>query len=340
MTFTVTYRSKDGKRAEEVVEATDRADCFRILKSRGLSPISVAEGGEPLRPKAPKSRIRGVVAGALVVILVGAAFVFLQKSRDAGERPRPKAQTKAVERPATPGKAKAEAPVTAESAARAGVDLAAPVVRSATNRVIKTKRPGKKFRIVNRNAGKKQLFHTISDVYISRVVNSHPGSLLVGTIDYGRFKDQFLASLSKPIVIDPDDSPEDVARKKAVIETRKELKERLDNGEDIAAVMREAEAEARRLFDYRRTLQKELAAAFKERKFDANDMKDYVDAANKMLTDNGMKPLKYPEMWIRRLRQEMSTPVSGAPRADAPVSGAPRADAPSVSGASRAGNAN
>ena len=306
MTFTVTYRNGDGKRMTEVVEATDRPDCFRILKSRGLSPISVAEGGEMKRPEAPKSRIRGVVAGALVVILAGAAFVFLQKSRDGGAGSGPKPTPEAAKRLAPAKKSQAETNGLAAAAAERGGEVeAAPVVRSATNRVIKTKRPGKKFRVVNRNAGKKQLFHTISDVYISRVVNSQPGSLLVGTIDYGRFKDQFLASLSKPIVIGPDDSPEDVARKKAVIETREELKERLDKGEDIGQVMREAEAEARRLFDYRRTLQKELAAAFKERKFDANDMQDYVDAANKMLTDNGMKPLKYPEMWVRRLRQEM-----------------------------------
>lgn len=317
MTFTVTYRSKDGKRITEVVEATDRSECFRIFQIRGYSVLSVAEGGELIRPEATKSRLRGIVVGALVVVLAGAALVFMQKSHDGGVKPGAESSSKEPERMTSPKSHQVETNGSAVTSVQMGDERApASAVHSATNWIIKTKRPGKKFRVVNKNAGKKQLFHTISDVYISRVVNSQPGSLLVGTIDYKKFKDQFLASLSKPIVIDPDDSPEDIERKKAVIETRKELKERLDNGEDIGAVMREAEAESRRLFDYRRSLQKELAAAFKERKFDANDMKDYVDAANKMLTDNGMKPLKYPEMWVRRLRQEMSAPVSGAPRAD------------------------
>lgn len=317
MNFTVTYRRSDGGRSSEVVEAADRGECIRRFTSQGLSVISISEGGTAKKP-VRKSLARGFVAGVLVVLLAGISVYVLNNSSTG--------KPKSVDQAVKPEKKKTVVPANtvkkpvAVDNATATNNVVSPKIEknpasvssNETAKVIKTKRPGKPFRIVDKNAGKKRLFHSISDIYISRVVNSQPGALLVGTIDYSKFKDQFLASLEKPIVIEPDDTAEEVAKKNAVIETRQELKARLDKGEDICTVMREADAEARRLFTYRRTLQQELAKAYKERKFDADSMQDYVNAANKMLTDNGMQPLKYPEMWVRRLRQEMATPDTKA----------------------------
>ena len=49
----------------------------------------------------------------------------------------------------------------------------------------------------------------------------------------------------------------------------------------------------------------------KDGKFNADDMQDYVDAANTMLKDNGMKPMKYPQFWERRMRQQEADSASG-----------------------------
>lgn len=168
----------------------------------------------------------------------------------------------------------------------------------------------KTFRIVKPNNRGKKLFHNISDVYISRLVNSTPGHAIIGTMNYDRFAEQFKKSLSTPITIDEDDTPEEVAAKQNVMETRKELKRMLDDGEDIAQVMRETEAELRRLYNYRHNLSQELASTFRERKFNADDMQDYVTAANKILSDNGMEPLKHPEFWIRQMHIQKSAESS------------------------------
>lgn len=163
------------------------------------------------------------------------------------------------------------------------------------------------YRVVRSKA--KRVFHTMADVCISRVINAKPGHPIIGTMNYDRFPDLLKKALETPITIDKDDSDEDKELKKAVIETRKELKEAMDRGEDVAQIMRESEQELRRLYQYRANLSKELGAAMRENKYSAKDMQDYVDAANKLLKDNGMAPLKHPQLWIRSLRLQESQSV-------------------------------
>jgi len=50
MTFTVTYRAKDGALSEETVEAADRAACVAVCRARGIAPVSVREGRASARP--------------------------------------------------------------------------------------------------------------------------------------------------------------------------------------------------------------------------------------------------------------------------------------------------
>ena len=45
MTFTVTYRAKDGALREERVEAANRAECVAECRRRGIAPVSIAERG-------------------------------------------------------------------------------------------------------------------------------------------------------------------------------------------------------------------------------------------------------------------------------------------------------
>ena len=44
MTFTVTYREKNGAKAEVEIEAASRAECFAHCKARGIAPLGVKEG--------------------------------------------------------------------------------------------------------------------------------------------------------------------------------------------------------------------------------------------------------------------------------------------------------
>lgn len=51
MQFTVTYRSRSGTVETEVFDSASRAELFRQLQGRGISPIKVAEGAQGVKPK-------------------------------------------------------------------------------------------------------------------------------------------------------------------------------------------------------------------------------------------------------------------------------------------------
>jgi len=46
MTFTITYRAKDGALREEAVEAASRAECVAECRRRGIAPTKITEGGK------------------------------------------------------------------------------------------------------------------------------------------------------------------------------------------------------------------------------------------------------------------------------------------------------
>ena len=188
----------------------------------------------------------------------------------------------------------------AEPSARGGETNEAFASLTATNT---PKASSQKFRIVRHpNSQKKNLFREKSDQRISRLLSVEPGGFLIGTFSYKGFKEQFLRSLNTPIVVTEEDSPKDAALKRAVLETRADLKARLDAGEDIEQVMEETEKELRRLSNYRTELVRQINRDKREGKFSAADMKDYVEAVNVLLKEKGIKPLEHPEMFYRNVK--------------------------------------
>ena len=81
MTFTVTYRAKDGALREERIEAASRAECVTECRRRGISPTGIKEGkpGDSGRSgKSGKSGISGrsgklwfAIGVALVIAIAG-----------------------------------------------------------------------------------------------------------------------------------------------------------------------------------------------------------------------------------------------------------------------------
>lgn len=206
----------------------------------------------------------------------------------------------------------AEDETAVEPPARDGETSEAPASLAATNA---PRASSKKFRIVRHpSAHKKSLFREKSDQRISRLLSVEPGGFLVGSFTYKGFKEQFLRSLSTPIVVTEEDSPKDAALKRAVLETRADLKARLDAGEDIEQIMEETENELRRLSNYRMELVRQINRDKREGKFSAADMKDYVDAANLLLKEKGIKPLAHPEMYYRNVKVHETASGSGDPK--------------------------
>lgn len=151
--------------------------------------------------------------------------------------------------------------------------------------------------------GRKRLFTERSDCKIERLLRHEPGKILLGTGQYGeQFKQDFLESIKVPIIVSKDDSPEDAAMKKAVIATRLDLKDALDRGEDISKIMEDTERQLRQMAGLRENLRRELMQLRNNDGITEQELSDYVSAANKMLSDNGIEPLKYANFWYNKAR--------------------------------------
>ncbi len=68
MTFTVTYRAKDGALREERIEAASRAECVAECRKRGIAPTGIAEGKPGISGKL------WLAIGAALVIVAGGVW--------------------------------------------------------------------------------------------------------------------------------------------------------------------------------------------------------------------------------------------------------------------------
>ena len=120
MTFTVTYRSKDGAKREETVEAANRAECVAECRRRGVVPTGIREGrggkgtaspNGARSPSAPLTR-RAAFLAVAVLAVVGGVWCWLTAREDTRPPVEKPAKTKVVKpvqnqpvaRPAEPPK--------------------------------------------------------------------------------------------------------------------------------------------------------------------------------------------------------------------------------------------
>ena len=273
-------------------------------------------GSTPVKPKVTAKKpspVRGLVAGAvLVAAVIGCYFAFFsgsEKPQKVVEQKKPTA-IKEV-KPAAAPKAKPapkkdvivyegkEYPLYNSIGGKAyvtgyGVRYATPVV--ITSKVEKTDYPWCE-----------RPFKRYTDRTIASLLYTEPGTFFVGGVTYDeRFTKQFLKSLNEPIVIEPDDDEDVKELKQAVIETRKELKARHDNGEDVAEIIQKTHDDLRELGAYKHELEKQLSELSRRKDMTEQDLDDYVTAANMMLEQRGCSKLTMPEFVRRgvRLREQ------------------------------------
>ena len=316
MTFTCKYRNAQGAIETEVLEAGSRAEAFALLKERGFVPVQVSEGGRlPAKP-APGGRVvgaswvRGASAGLAIVVAAVCAWLLLRPSGP-GPTPEPAKPEPARRPPAAPPK---PAPVPESGVATNAVETApAPVAAPpppkpapATNAAGGPRSPwaDKPRRVIRpRPPEKPRLFRHNSENLIADMLAVEPGDSLIGELPFDRrFVEDFKRSLEEEIEILPTDSEYERKMKQAVIDTKAELKARMDAGEDVGEIMRAARAELQETGIYRDQLIQELHEIRRSGEWTADEYEKFVDAANAMLASKGAKPIKTPKVLIRKLR--------------------------------------
>jgi hypothetical protein len=328
MTFTVTYRAKDGAKAEVEVEAASRSECFAQCKARGIAPLGVREGRASSRPRAAGTAAphaggagsgkiwRAAILAAAVLAVAGGLWLWLGRGeeRPSPAKPPPAERPKAASRPETPPSKPRVAPAPASTNAPAPATNA-PTARKAQETYIdergierypggmRVRRPAA--RTVKIEIDPLHRFKHTSEAQIAGLLQVKPGSLIVGDMKYSyRFVEDFIESLKEPIEILDTDSEYDKQLKLDVIETKKQLKAAMDRGEDIAQIMTDTRNELRRLGQYRDELKKELHKIRMEGEYTDQQIEDFTAAANKLLADKGCRPIKMPTLLMRYMREK------------------------------------
>ena len=142
-----------------------------------------------------------------------------------------------------------------------------------------------------------------SDYEIATLITVRPGGMLFGQVEYDdKFKESFINSLidrNEPV---EGDSEWDIELKAAIEETKKELLQRIKNGEDLGDILREAREESRRLASYKREIQSLIRETLGDENATENDVKDVIKAANQMLEEKGIEPFKEDAFLRSRMR--------------------------------------
>lgn len=147
-----------------------------------------------------------------------------------------------------------------------------------------------------------RVFLNSADKTIAGLLVIEPGTDLIGDETFDEsFVKAFLKSIEQPVIVSKDDDEETKALKRAVIETKIDLKARLDAGEDIAKTLTDIRRELRELGAYREDIKRLIDEKSHDYTMSAEDMKDFVDAANVMLDERGAKPIVMPEFYYRQL---------------------------------------
>lgn len=309
MTWEVTFRDKNGNQTNSIFDAGSREELFKILSSKGIVPIRIRQysGARPKRSLRPYLWVVGVG----VIALVGAILLICATSH---ERPATVAEDKRPIKETRPLRVNHREPATTQipgDKPHSNIPPDQQVMHTNLYGYV-INRPHTAVVITNKvdDADKpieERIFANSADQKIAGLLLLNPGEMLIGDSSslFGKgFSRAFLKSIETPIVIEPEDDELTAELKRAVRETKIEIKARYDAGEDIGALMAKERDELQALGLYREELKDQIAKLARDKTMNEEDMKDFVTAANRMLQERGGKPLQMPRFAARRFLLE------------------------------------
>ena len=327
MTFTVTYRGKDGALREELIEAAGRADCMSALKARGIVPVSVKEGARKSRGELRPSRSSGgnpqssilnlkssIFLAAAVLVVAGGAWWWFGGGASGTPRPtKPKAvkvatdvkDIKVVKGHNAP---KDISPTPAAKNPSEKPKEKWPKIEKLPNgREVHTLEDGTKMLVLNpidpeaeaerlRNLPPPMFKHEVEsalDMYVEPGIEMPP-------LPRDFTDEEVLQALVEPIVIDPEKDDEDAQlHKKAVQQFKDELKEYIKNGGTFAQYMRmlgdRQSKEAHLIQESRKMVMNTINEGKPE------EAQELLDRLNKHLAEQGLPAVKMPPPYRKAL---------------------------------------
>jgi hypothetical protein len=143
------------------------------------------------------------------------------------------------------------------------------------------------------------------DKQIAGLLYAIPGQVMIGTVDFGEdFEKQFFESLKTRLTPSEDATDEDREMIEAVNEAKDIIvKAMREEGKTAGEVLQESRAQMRKFGEYKQILQQELRRYEADEEKTDEDESDLFDAANKMLTENGIEPFSPNDLTREVVRQ-------------------------------------
>lgn len=307
MKWTVTYRSKTGAILNDVFEAENRQDLFSQLSAKGINAIRVNATTDKTPRVCPLAIGRtglAVFLGAVALAVIGVCvFVFVPDD----------------DKPSTPkeqDKGKIASVETAKRVASAKPEVASKPVEDDVKRTktyidengverypggarVPRKNPNKA-RFPDRRAVK---WAFDSEEQISALIDMEPGDIVAGEVEFGdQFVIDFQNSLTNNIVIADSDDEYSRRLKEGVVAAKQDLKDAMDRGEDIAKIVTDTRKEMRSLFEYKSMIEEQISSISSSGEYSDEEVSDFVEAANKMLGDRGVAPIKMPRLILNKFK--------------------------------------
>ena len=315
---------------EERIDAASRAECVAECRKLGIAPTRIAEGGRSGKsatsPKSVPSRAAGagengkrttarwVAAAVLIAAAVAGGVWWWMAGREVAaprlEKPKAAKPVRTTEKPVRQTAEKPQKPPEPpKEEPRKVVPKGTPMSERQPPKTYRDERgvlryeggmrapdpsrPRHSAKRLGPDPLNDPVFKTQPENEIAMLLTATPGDTILTLRRYDdAFEAEFMKSLEHDVEVTEDDTPARAELKRAMAETKRELAERMKNGEKLSDILRETRSELRRLSDYRRNLEKMVSEAARNPELAEQEVSDYLTAANKMLTENGMKPIK------------------------------------------------
>lgn len=249
---------------------------------------------QPKTPQKSFAAIKGVVAGILVI--VGAVTVFLMLQTN---EPTPLVQDGDIKSAVIPDKH----PKTHSSSWKP---------KKQPQATAKVQPPELKARDViepgvvecDAHLYPRRLFKSNCENFIAGLLRATPGDTLIGGVEMDKhFDEDFKSSLNNKIVIDPDDSEEDIAVKEVVKKTKDLLKVCMERGESPREIVQQSYEDMVKISQYRTELENNLRV-LTQGGGTLEEVKRYIDESNEILAEYNAKPLKLHPRTERKLMMQ------------------------------------
>ena len=318
MNWSVTYRTRNGKKTTEIFRASSRMELFSLLQERGLSAIRIEEtNGKKSLPQMPSFRKCGWKAPLFVmlsiVIVCSIIFFVARDSETVSSVDESKVSSKAIIPETSPApnrqsynNASSEMPVEKQLSKREQDlkqirDLYGDNIPDNLKAVVYfLEHPPKRvFKVKNSQS----YFRHPSERKIASVAFAEPGSYFVVKPEFDEaFNQDFVNALVDKIEINVDDTDEVKAGKMAMTELKKEIADICrKEGKKPSEIMNEHSAAMFELGRYQRDLEKEIERIHTNPDYSDADVEDFCKAANQLLESKGLPPMPFPDLTRRSI---------------------------------------